>query len=68
MSCLCLGVSWLVSVKVSGIVAINVSAEFDAESEGDAVEQFREFVAGQFVSGRLVETSINVEVLLEGEQ
>ena len=58
----------MVNVRVSGIVAINVTSDFEAESEGDAVEQFRAFIAGQFPDGRLVETSINVEVLLEGEQ
>ncbi len=55
-----------IQFEVSGIVAQNVSMKIEADTEQDAITQFRKLAeAGKVFAGqsRLVETSISVEEL-----
>jgi hypothetical protein len=57
--------------EVSGIIASNVSLKIEADSEEDAILQFRGLLASGWFSPvekqRLVESSISVEQLFEVE-
>lgn len=54
--------------EVSGILAQNVSMKIEADSEQDAITQFRTFAEMGFIQpkqSRMVETSITVEELFD---
>lgn len=54
--------------EVSGIIASNVSLKIEADTEQDAITQFRKLCDGGWVTPkvqRVVETSITVEELFD---
>lgn len=57
-----------IQFEVSGIIASNVSLKIEADTEQDAITQFRKLCDGGWVTPkvqRVVETSITVEELFD---